>query len=322
MHYLQEEIGAPKVLVDKVSDNKAVFTVNPLPPGFGMTLGNAFRRVLLSSIPGHAITSVKITGVTHEYQTVEGIKDSILDIILNLKSVVVSSESDEKMIAHIDVSGRAGDVTAADIVCPEGLEVINKDAYITSLADKKTSFQVELVVEKGVGYSPAPENTTEEEGAIAIDAIFSPIKVVSWDVANTRVGQRINLDKLEVVVESDGSYDPHAAFRYASNMIKYYFGLFDASMDEDIEELIRTSIMGDIVSEQEVKEEESYTPIEILALSPRTLNALINGGIDSIEKLEKSTRKQLADLKGFGKKAMDEIIDALHAAGRKLGDEL
>lgn len=306
MHYLQEEIGAPNVQVENLSASSAKFMVAPLPPGYGMTLGNSYRRILLSSIPGAAITSVKIDGIKHEFETVSGLYDTVLDIILNLKEIVVVSHLDGKATATINKKGK-GEVLASDIKLPEGVEIVNPDAYITSISEDKHHFVAEIVIEKGFGYSPATEREFEDKELIGVDAVFSPIKQVSWDVSNMRVGQRTDLDKLEITLDTDGSIDPEDALRYAANLGKYYFTLFDMSMDKEIEEMVKTALVGSPIAPQEEESDESYTPIEILSLSPRTLNALINGGIDSVEKLENSTKKQLGDLKGFGKKAMDEI---------------
>jgi DNA-directed RNA polymerase subunit alpha len=263
---------------------------------------------------------VKIEGAQHEYQNLDGVYDSVLDILLNIKQIRVAAHGDGPFTLRVDVR-TAGEVTAAAIQCPEGVSVINSSQYITRLSEK-ASFVAELTVTRGVGYSPASDRSTEEKDVIVTDALYSPIHQVAWNVQNTRVGQRTDLDNLEITLETDGTLTAEEAFHYAASMTHYYFGLFQGIfLPEIIDEMVRKTLVGD--PEEAISEtEEPFTPIEMLALSPRTLNALINGGIDSIEKLESSTKKQLGDLKGFGKKAMDEIVDALHQKGRKLRDEI
>jgi DNA-directed RNA polymerase subunit alpha len=324
MHQIQEEIGIPKIKIEKVSDNHAIFTVSPLPPGYGVTVGNAFRRVLLSSLPGSSATGVKVDGISHEYSTIEKVKDSVLDITLNLKLLRFKKDSKEASFLTLSTN-KEGPIYAKDIKCPTGVEILNPDQYITSL-EKGGKINLEIRVEKGVGYIPVSVRQKEDNdpSMILIDAIYSPVKKVRYDVEATRVGQMTNLDKLIIEVETDGSVTPEDAIRFSSNILQSYFNLFN---QENI--MVEADYMSDFkkISEKEQEEEknkpvqEAYTPIEILGFSPRTLNALINGGIGSVEQLSKCTESKLTNLRGFGKKALTEVEDALKTKGMKLMEE-
>lgn len=324
MHQIQEEIGIPKIKNEKVSDSHAIFTVSPLPQGYGITVGNAFRRVLLSSLPGACITGVKIDGVTHEYSTVKGVKDSVLDMTLNLKLIRVKKTSAEASYLTLSAN-KEGEVYAKDIKCPTDVEILNPNQYITTL-EKGAKLSMELKVEKGVGYVPVSVKQKDDSNSemILIDSIFSPVTKVRYDIEATRVGQMTNLDKLIIEVETDGSISPEDAVRFSSNILQSYFNLFN---QENI--MVEADYMSDFqkISEKAEMEEknkpvqEAYTPIEILGFSPRTLNALINGGIGSIEQLSKCTESKLTNLRGFGKKALTEVKDALKARDLTLAEE-
>jgi len=326
MHIIQEEIGLPKIQAQSSGDNSATFTISPLPSGYGMTLGNAFRRVLLSSLPGAAITSVKIEGAAHEYSTLAGVQDSVLDIILNLKLVQLKKHSKEPETVKISVS-KTGEICAKDIQCSSDIEILNPDHVITSITQKGIKFNAELTVEKGVGYVPATlrKKDKSEIGFIQVDAIYSPVVKVRYDVTNTRVGQMTDLDKLVIEMQTNGSISPEDALKFAASLLQSYFGLFLLE-EEDIEPDFQTDVTT--VKRKSMEEgiddanqKESYTPIEILNLSPRTLNALINGGIGSIEQLVKCNPGKLGNLRGFGKKAMTEVADALATRGLKMAGE-
>jgi len=324
MHQIQEEIGIPKIKVEKISDHHAIFTVSPLPQGYGITIGNAFRRVLLSSLPGACITGVKIDGVTHEYSTIKGIKDGILDITLNLKAVRIKKTSTEPSTLTL-VANKEGEVYAKDIKCPSDVEILTPGQYITTL-EKGAKLNMEIKVEKGVGYIPVSVKQKNEYDSeiILIDSIFSPVKKVRYDVEAVRVGQMTNLDKLVLEIETDGSISPDDALKFSSNILQSYFNLFNK---ENI--MVEAEFMSDfqkISQKQEMEEknkpvQEAYTPIEILGFSPRTLNALINGGIGSIEQLSKCTESKLTNLRGFGRKALTEVKDALKARDLSLAEE-
>ncbi len=325
MHIIQEEIGLPKIKTESSDKNRAVFSISPLPSGYGMTLGNAFRRVLLSSLPGAAITAVKIDGITHEYSTISGVQDSILDILLNLKLVQIQKHSKDSETIKLSVT-KEGPVTAKNIEHSSDIEILNPNHVITHITKKGVKLNMELVVEKGVGYLPATLRKKDKKdiGLIQIDAIYSPVVKVRYDVTSARVGKMTNLDNLKIEVETNGSIPPEEALKFSSSVLKSYFDLFLLS-DDDVEPDFRSDV--DTVKEKEVEEQEeeskkeTYTPIEILNFSPRTLNALINGGIGSIEQLVKCTPSKLANFRGFGKKAMTEVADALATRGLTITDD-
>lgn len=324
MHQIQAEIGIPKIKTERISANHAIFSVSPLPPGYGTTVGNSFRRILLSSLPGACVTGVKIDGVSHEYSTVKGAKDSILDITLNLKLLNIKKETSEPSMLTLSTN-KEGIILAKDIKCPSDVEVLNPDQYITTL-DKGSKLNMEIRVEKGVGYIPAPQRQKEETDSdmIVLDSVYSPVRKVRYEVESTRVGQMTNLDKLKLEIMTDGSIAPEDALKFASNILQSYFNLFNQE-----NAIIEEDFMSDFKKIQEKEEEEeknkpaqeSYTPIEILGFSPRTLNALINGGIGSVEQLEKCTESKLTNLRGFGKKALTEVEEALESRGSALSQE-
>lgn len=323
MHQIQEEIGMPKITQVSSDGNHAVFEIGPLPTGYGMTLGNALRRVLISSLPGSAVCAIKINGIAHEYATVHGVKDSVLDITLNLKLLHIKKDSADISVLTLTATKR-GEVKAKDIKVPSGVEILNPDLYLTTL-DDKSKLEMEIFVEKGVGYIPVAERDTKEDPMrIWVDTIFSPVKKVRYDIEAARVGQMTNLDKLTIEVETNGSMTPEDALKFSANVLKSYFGLFDAS--ENPVEAEFMSDMHSIAAKQKEADnqkpaQEKYTPIEILGLSPRTLNSLINGGIGSIEQLVKCTESKLTNLRGFGKKALTEVAAALETRNLKLSDE-
>lgn len=324
MHQIQAEIGIPKIKTERITDNHAIFIVSPLPPGYGTTLGNSFRRILLSSLPGACVSGVKIEGVNHEYSTIKGIKDSILDISLNLKLLNIKKTTSEPSVCTLSAS-KEGIVLAKDIKCPSDVEILNPEQYITTL-EKGAKLNIEFRIEKGVGYVPATIRQKEDTdpNIISLDSVFSPVKKVRYEVESTRVAQMTNLDKLTLEIQTDGSITPENALKFASNILQSYFGLFNQE-----NAIVEEDFMSDFkkIQEKEMEEEktkpaqESYTPIEILGFSPRTLNALINGGIGSVEQLSKCTESKLTNLRGFGKKALAEVKEALEKRDMKLSEE-
>ncbi len=326
MHILQEEIGLPKVKVTSVGDTTAVFSVGPLPPGYGMTLGNSLRRVLLSSLPGAAITAIKVEGASHEYSNVPGVRDTVLDIILNLKLLNIKKHSKEAEKITLEFKGE-GRVTAADIKTSADIEILNKDQEITFLDKKSAKLKMEMLVEKGVGYVPIKERIKNDDNAdmILMDAIYTPVRKVRYETKATRVGQMTNLDKLEIEIETDGTISPEDALKFSSNLLKSYFVIFNQEEvvveDDFITDAKTVATAAAIKEEEEEEKKEAYTPIEILNLSPRTLNSLINGGVGSVEQLLKTNEVQLSDFRGFGKKAMTEIRSVLKSRGMALEGE-
>ena len=321
MHILHNVIGVPKIRREIISATEELFIIEPLPSGYGVTLGNSLRRVLLSSIPGARVTGVKISGVSHEYSTLPGVRESVLDIMLNAKSLVVKKDSTD--IEWLTITKKKGGVvTGADIKCPSGVEILNPDCYITTV-DAGFDFSMNLRVEKNVGYVSIDDLKKREEDVevLVLDANFSPVQNVKYEVKTARYGELTSLDSLEISVRTNGIMSPSEVMKFSSKMLESYFSLFNedklqvgGEFISDIREVIEREKM-------EVKadlEKETYTPIEIMGLSPRTLNALVNGDILSIEQLTKCTEAKLSSIKGFGKKAMTEVRDALKTRGFKL----
>lgn len=326
MHILHNIIGVPKITQNATGDNAAVFTMAPLPRGYGITLANSLRRVALSSIPGTKVTGIKVKWISHEYSTLPGIKDSIVDVMLNLKGLVI--DKTDTGIEWISLSKKkAGKVTAADIKLPSWIKILNSDMYITEIDQDKLELDIEIRIEKNVGYMSIEDLKEKEDdvNVLLVDANFSPVLNVKYDINSSRVGDIINLDSMEMHIATNGVLTPTEVFKFSGDMLASYFNLFN---EEALQ--VEGQFIGDIKDlldreKEEVKEElekESYTPIEIMGLSPRTLNALINGNILSIEQLTKCTETKLSSIKGFGKKAMTEIRGSLNERGLKLlGDD-
>ncbi len=317
MHIVQEEIGKPSVLENKVSESVSHFTISPLPSGFGHTLGNTLRRILLSSIPGAGITAVKVKGASHEYTSLSGLKESVLDLILNLKGVSFEKPANEREVLVLKKKGE-GDVFASDISSDGETEIINSDLLLTTLDSKSDSLEVEIVLEKGIGFSSAKDRQKEvgDDGWMLVDTIFSPVQKVSYSVSPTRVGDKTNLDSLSIEIETTGGMSPLDAFKFSSQVLEGYSVLLQSESEEKVEEDFLADFSSSSASDAAGEDDqESYTPIEILNLSPRTLNALINGNIGSVEEVMASSPSQLESMRGFGKKAMTELSESLGANG-------
>ena len=314
----------PRIVQKKGDGNSVTFTISPLPQGFGNTLGNSLRRVLLSSIPGAAVVAFKMDGVSHEYTTVAGLKDSVLDLALNLKRIVFRKTSKDAEVFKLSKKGE-GPVTAGEISLPTGVEILNPDCVLTVLDKKNSKIDLEIKVEKGVGYLQSSEREEKEVGWILIDALFSPVVHVDYRVLPARVGEMTNLDKLEVEVKTNGSLTAEESVKFAAQILQSYFKLFQKDEDEFIEEEFfvdfdrKKQDFKKTKQKEEEEEKESYTPIEVLNLSPRTLNALINGDIGSVEELVNCSYDKLDTMRGFGKKAMTEVEQAVAARGLTLG---
>lgn len=328
MHIIQEEIGLPVFGSQKGSkgdDSHKIFAIAPLPPGFALTLGNALRRVLLSSLPGAAVSSIRLQGVQHEYSTIKGVTESVVDIMLNLKELKLRKHSKDSETITLDVKGPK-EVTAKDLKVTSDIEVLNPDLVLFTV-EKGGSVSMQLNVEKGVGFDPAAERNKKhhEPGLIYIDAVYSPVQKVRFEVEASRVGQRTNLEKLVVEVMTNGSLTADEAMQFASQLLQSYFKYFGSD-----QKTVEPEFMADFsrVSAAQTEEvgsvtpiKESYTPIEILNLSPRTLNALINAGVGSIEQLTKCTESILSNFRGFGAKALDEVKGTLANRGLTLSSE-
>ncbi|MCB9806309.1 DNA-directed RNA polymerase subunit alpha [Candidatus Peribacteria bacterium] len=330
MHILHTIIGLPKVTERRIAQEdfsqESVFDITPLPRGYGMTLGHALRRAIISSIPGTRVTGIKIEGVSHEYTTLPGLHESVLDIMLNLKNLVLD-KSDTGVTWLTLKKNKAGKVTAADIKTGGGVEILNKDLYITEIDRDGFELDMQIRVEKNVGYKSIETLKKEDDDVmiLVVDASFSPVINVSTDVRSERYGDMTDLDNLALTVKTNGSITPESALKFGAQMLRSYFDIFC-----DTEVMVESEFMGDVRSlrEKEKKDaqatehRENFTHIDFLGLSPRTLNALVNGNILSVEQLEKCTEAKLSSIKGFGKKAMDEVRAALATQDKKLlGDD-
>ena len=290
--------------INENSDTSAEFVIEPLHAGYGNTLGNSLRRVLLSSIEGSAIVAFRIEGATHEFTTVEGIKEDVVDIMLNLKNVRLKSHSDQPVELRLEKKG-AGTITAADIKVTADVEVINPEQVIATIDDPKKSVVIDLVVETGRGYRTIEESSEARlhSDMIALDAIFSPVLRVRYKVDSTRVGQETNLDKLLITVDTDGSLSPREAFEEASAILVNQYTALAGSTTVEAAPALGQSNDDDA--------NELNTSIEELNLTARTANALINNDIRTVHDLVTLSEQDLRELKGFGSKALDEVKDKL-----------
>ncbi len=299
----------PNVIVKHKDDFSGEFVIEPLERGFGHTLGNSIRRVLLSSIEGVGITRIRLDGIMHEFSTLEGMREDMLEFIANLKEVVFRMENDEPVILKLEKKG-SGSVIASEIKLTPGVEIVNPDKYICTLA-KKGKLNAEIRIEKDKGYKNAEENAVEGEpiGVVPIDTIFSPVKLVNFKVENTRVGQVTNFDKLTVNINTNGSIKPEEALSQASKIINDYMALLiDLSDKENKDEPIF----------EEIEEEDTkqvYPSIEELELSVRAYNCLKREGIDSVEKLLGYSEDELLDIRNFGQKSIQEVKDKIKELG-------
>jgi DNA-directed RNA polymerase subunit alpha len=304
----------PTLTEEQISDYRSRFTIEPLEPGFGYTLGNSLRRTLLSSIPGAAVTSLRIDGVLHEFTTVPGVKEDVTDLILNLKELVVSSDADEPVTMYLRKQG-PGEVTAADIAPPAGVTVHNPDLHLATI-NKKGRLEIELVVERGRGYVPATQNKQpgQEIGRIPVDSIYSPVLKVTYRVEATRVEQRTDFDKLVVDVETKPSILPRDAMASAGKTLVELFGLArELNVEaEGIE-------VGPSPQEQENLANFSM-PIEEMELTVRSYNCLKREGIHTVGELISRSEADLLDIRNFGAKSIDEVKMKLAQMGLALKD--
>lgn len=299
----------PSINLKIANDFDGEFIVEPLERGFGHTLGNSIRRVLLSSIAGVGITKIRIENVQHEFSTLEGLKEDIVELIANLRQIVFKMELSDMAVAKLNKTGPC-EVRASDINLPSELEIVNKDCYIGTLS-KNSNIKIEIVVERGKGYRNAEENISEEDpiGVIPIDTVFSPIKRVMFKVENTRVGQMTNFDKLTMTIKTNGSIKPDEALSQASKIINDYMALMiDLSEKTKNEDPIFEEV------EQKAKKQQ-YPSIEDLELSVRSYNCLKRAGIDSVEKLLQYSEDELLDIRNFGQKSIQEVKNKISELG-------
>ncbi|MFT4127744.1 MAG: DNA-directed RNA polymerase subunit alpha [Gordonia sp. (in: high G+C Gram-positive bacteria)] len=304
----------PTLTEEIIADNRSKFVIEPLEPGFGYTLGNSLRRTLLSSIPGAAITSIRIDGVLHEFTTVPGVKEDVTDIILNLKGLVVSSEEDEPVTMYVRKQG-PGAVTGADIVPPAGVTVHNPDLHIATLNDKG-KLEIELVVERGRGYVPAVQNKASgaEIGRIPVDSIYSPVLKVTYKVEATRVEQRTDFDRLVLDVETKNSISARDALASAGKTLVELFGLArELNVEAEGIEIGPSPAEADHIASFSL-------PIEDLDLTVRSYNCLKREGVHTVGELVARTESDLLDIRNFGQKSIDEVKVKLHALGLSLKD--
>ena len=316
---MSTDFQVPKITAETIDDTKGTFVIEPLDKGFGYTYGSSLRRVLLSSLAGAAITSVRIEGVSHEFSDIAGVKEDVTDIVLNLKDLVIKMHTDADSVeAPLVVTG-PGDVTAGDIDLPAGVEILNPKAPIATL-EKKVKLEIYLTIGRGRGYRPAEENKDDEQpiGVIPIDSIFSPIRRASYTVEAARVGQRTDFDKLTLDLETDGSIEPDTALREASEILIKTLAIFtdpdrveELTAKEPVVEAIETEVAIDAGPDGDIL-------IDELELSVRSYNCLKRAGVETIGQLVTKSRSELSAIPNFGEKSIEEVIETLNDRGYQL----
>jgi DNA-directed RNA polymerase subunit alpha len=313
----------PKISSETVDDNKGTFVIEPIDKGFGYTFGNSLRRVLLSSLGGAAIKSVRIEGVAHEFSTIPGVTEDVTDIVLNLKDIVVRMHTDADEVEAPLVATGPGEVTAKDIDLPAGVEILNPEAPIATL-EKRTKLEIYLSLGRGRGYSPAEENKSEEQpiGVVPIDSIFSPIRRAAYSVDSARVGQRTDFDKLTLEIETDGSIEPATALREAAEILIKNLAIFTDA--DRVDELTARDAIGDLNGagfEPGPASDGDDRLIEELDVGVRAYNCLKRAGIQTIGDLVIRSESELNAIPNFGKRSTEEVIDSLAALGLSLRPE-
>ncbi len=299
----------PKIEVEASSRNYGHFVISPLESGYGITLGNSLRRVLLSSLPGAAVTSISVSGVHHEFSTIDDVLEDATRLILNVKQIRFTSTSADPVRISVDVY-HEGPVTAGDLNCPPEVEVVNPDLYLLFADSDDVNLDIEMVVERGRGYSPAEERMQLPLGAIPVDAIFSPVQKASYRVERTRIGQQTDYDRLNLEIWTDGTISPEDAVRQAADILVQHLTLFvgtRAAMTEQPE-----------VEEEGLSSRVAETPIEVLELTVRAYNCLKRAGITTIGEILKLMEKgeeEMLSIRNFGKKSLDELVEKLSAKG-------
>ena len=311
------EFERPDIKCLEIDDktNYAKFVCEPLERGYGVTIGNSLRRILLSSLPGAAITSVKIEGVVHEFSTIQNVVEDVPEIIVNLKMVRLKLQGNEERTVRIDYKGE-GEVKAGDIITDDTVEVLNPDLHIATLAEG-AHLQMEMTVEKGRGYNSAEKNKKDSQaiGVLPIDSIFTPVKKVNYAVENTRVGQNIDYDKLTIELWTDGSLAPYEALSLAAKVMTGHLELFI-----DLSETAKnTQVM--IEKEENKKEKVLEMSIEDLELSVRSFNCLKRAGISTVEDITNLTESEMMKVRNLGKKSLDEVTFKLRSLGLDFAEE-
>jgi len=303
--------------INKISESKnsGVYSLEPLPRGFGATLGNSLRRVLMTSINGAAVTQIKIEGINHQFTSIKGIKEDVVEITMNLKRIRFKLHTNAPVVATIEKKGN-GPVTAGDIDVPSDADVMNPKQHVATISDNKKILKMELIIEPGVGYSPNEERETPKVGVIVLDALFSPIVKASYEVEPTRFGKRTDLDKTIISIETDGSISPINALKNASSILCDYYstiseGKTSRPKDSDAEALRAPTR---VLKPENVMVDE-------LPLQTRTINALRKHGIETLHEVAQKTDEELADIKNLGEKSLSEIRDLLEKEGLRQKDE-
>ncbi|MGB9706451.1 MAG: DNA-directed RNA polymerase subunit alpha [Microgenomates group bacterium] len=288
----------------KQAKNFAQFSLEPLPQGYGHTLGNALRRVLLTSLPGTAITQVKISGVRHRFSTVAGMKEDVMELLLNLKQIRIKYEGEKPVKLELEKTG-PGQVKAGDVQTPAGVEIVNKDLILANLADKKSKLKMELIAQRGFGYLPLEERKSEKIGVILLDAIFSPVIRVNYKVEATRVGRQTDLDRLILEITTDGTMDPQQALKEAAKILISFLSRVVKPVKMVVEEKRKP-----ISSPQDFR-----LTVEELELPTRIANALRRGGYETVGDLTRANKADLASVKNLGEKSLKIIRSVLEKRG-------
>jgi DNA-directed RNA polymerase subunit alpha len=306
---LLNNLVLPKIEIEANSQNYGHFVISPLESGYGITLGNSLRRVLLSSLPGAAVTSIRISGVHHEFSTIPYVREDATRLILNVKQIRLHSQSEDPVRIYVEVA-HEGPITAGDLVCPPEVSIVNPDLYLLTADSNDVDLDIELVVERGRGYSPAEERTRLPLGEIPVDAIFSPVKKAAYRVERTRIGQQTDYDKLNLEVWTDGTISPEAAVRQAADILVQHLTLLAGA---------QTTVVEQPEDEEEgIPSRIAEAPIEELELTVRAYNCLKRAGITKIgeilKRMEKGEEEMLA-IRNFGKKSLDELVERLEEKG-------
>lgn len=295
----------PKIEAEANSQNYGHFVISPLESGYGITLGNSLRRVLLSSLKGAAVTSVRISGIHHEFSAIPHVREDTTQLILNVKQIRMKCFSDEPVRIHVEVTNE-GPITAGDLVCPPEVEIVNPDLYLLTADSNDVDLDIEMVVEVGRGYSPAEERVKLPLGEIPVDAIYSPVRKAAYKVERTRIGQQTDYDKLNLEVWSDGTVTPEDAIRGSADILVQYLGLLAGAETVEVEKVE--------VEEEGIPNRVYDAPIEELELTVRAYNCLKRAGITKVgeilRRMEKGEEEMLA-IRNFGRKSLDELVERL-----------
>lgn len=298
----------PKIERAASSLNYGKFVISPLESGYGITLGNALRRVLLSSLPGAAVTSLRVSGVHHEFSAIPHVREDMTALLLNVKQIRFKSHTDEPVRVHVEVRGE-GPVTAGDLVCPPEVEVVNPELHLLTADSDEVDIDIEMVVQKGKGYSPAEERGKLPLGEVPVDAIFSPIRKVNYAVERARVGQQTDYDRLILEIWTDGTITPHEALSQGAKELVQLFSLI-AGVEAVMEE-------AEAEPEEGIPPHVDEAPIEELNLSARAFNCLKRAGItrvgEILRRLEQGGEDEIMAIRNFGRKSLDELLDRLEA---------